>query len=48
MDQVEVVEETKVESNDPWALIKSAKTREERKALYAQITAAKRESNNKE
>lgn len=29
-------------SNDPWAAIKLAKTREERKALFAQITAQRK------
>jgi hypothetical protein len=37
------VEDTK-KSDDPWAAIKNAKTREERKALFAQITAARKKS----
>ena len=37
---VDAVEEKK--SNDPWELIKQAKTREERKRLFAEITAAKK------
>jgi hypothetical protein len=37
------VEEAK-KSDDPWAAIKNAKTREERKALFAQITAARKKS----
>jgi hypothetical protein len=31
-------------SDDPWEAIKNAKTREERKALFAQITAARKKS----
>ncbi|KAJ3268712.1 hypothetical protein HDV01_002343 [Terramyces sp. JEL0728] len=37
LPEKKIVEERKVVSDDPWAAIKSAKTREERKALYADI-----------
>ena len=42
------VEEAKVfVSDDPWAAIKAAKTREERKALFAAMTAARKEAASK-
>ena len=42
LDKVEVDEVEEKKSNDPWELIKLAKTREERKRLFQEITAAKR------
>jgi hypothetical protein len=41
-DAIEVKEDKVQKEDDPWAMIKVAKTREERKALYAKITAARR------
>jgi hypothetical protein len=43
---VETVEEKK--SNDPWARIKEAKTREERKKLFAEILASKKSKSSNE
>ncbi|KAJ3319738.1 hypothetical protein HDV06_005938 [Boothiomyces sp. JEL0866] len=37
LPEKKIIEERKVVSDDPWAAIKNAKTREERKALYAEI-----------